>query len=37
MGKESTCNAGDAGHTVQYLGQEDPPGGGHGYPLQYLA
>ena len=20
---------------VQFLGWEDPPGGGHGYPLQY--
>ena len=33
VGKESTCNAGDAGDTGSIPGQEDSPGGGHGNPL----
>ena len=33
-GKESACNAGDAG-SIPGLGKS--PGGGHGNPLQYLA
>ena len=28
-------NAGDAVDAVQFLSQEDPPGGGNGNPLQY--
>ena len=32
VGKESTCDAGDAG-LIPGLGRS--PGGGHGYPLQY--
>ena len=31
-GKESACNAGDP---VWFLGREDPPVRGIGYPLQY--
>ena len=31
MGKESACNAGDAG---SILGSERSPGGGHGNPVQ---
>ena len=40
-GKESACNTGDLGSIprsdpwVRSLGQEDPPGEGNGYPLQY--
>ena len=30
--EESACNVGSK---VRSLGQEDPPGGGHGNPLQY--
>ena len=35
MGKESACNAGDAGDvgSIPALGRS--PGGGHGSPLQY--
>ena len=33
VGKEFACNAGDPGW---FLGQEDPPGEGIGYPLQYF-
>ena len=35
VAKESACNAGDAGGPCSSLGWEDPPGGGHGNPLQY--
>ena len=35
MGKESTCNAGDAGDSGSILGLGRSPGGGHGNPLQY--
>ena len=35
-GKESTCNAGDAGDTGSIPGSGKPPGGGHGNPLQPL-
>ena len=35
MGKETLCNAGDAGHMVSIPGRERSPGGGHGNPCQY--
>ena len=35
VGKESTCNAGDAGDMGSVLGVGRSPGGGHGNPLQY--
>ena len=34
-GKESTCNAGDAGDMGLIPGWERYPGGEHGNPLQY--
>ena len=34
-GKESTCNAGDAGDVRLIPGSGRCPGGGHGNPLQY--
>ena len=34
-GKESTCNAGDAGDTGLIPGLGRSPEGGHGNPLQY--
>ena len=34
-GKESICNAGDAGHLASIPGSGRTPGGGHGNPLQY--
>ena len=34
-GKESTCNAGDAGHTGSIPGSGRSPGVGHGNPFQY--
>ena len=34
-GKESTCNAGDAGDVGSIPGLGRYPGGGHGNPLQY--
>ena len=33
--KESSCNAGDVGLQVQFLGWEDAAGEGNGNPLQY--
>ena len=35
VGKESACNAGDAGDTGLIRGSRRSPGGGHGNPLQY--
>ena len=35
MGKESACNAGDAGDVGSIPGLGRSPGGGHGNPLQY--
>ena len=35
MGKESSCNAGDAGDDGSIPGLERSPGGGHGNLLQY--
>ena len=35
MGKQSTCNEGDAGDLGSIPGLERSPGGGHGNPLQY--
>ena len=35
MGKESACNAGDAGGVGLILGLGRSPGGGNGNPLQY--
>ena len=35
VGKESTCNAGDAGDMGSIPGLGRSPGGGHGNPLQY--
>ena len=35
-GKESACNAGDAGDTGSIPGSGRSPGGGHGNPLQYF-
>ena len=35
VGKESTCNAGDAGAAGSIPGFGRSPGGGHGNPLQY--
>ena len=35
MGKESACNAGDAGDKVSIPQLGRSPGGGHGNPLQY--
>ena len=35
MGKESACNAGDAGDMGLIPGLGRSPGGGHGNPLQY--
>ena len=35
VGKESACNAGDAGDTGLTPGSGRSPGGGHGHPLQY--
>ena len=35
VGKESTCNAGDAGDMGLLPGSGRSPGGGHGNPLQY--
>ena len=32
VGKESACNAGDLGQSLNW---EDSPGEGNGYPLQY--
>ena len=34
-GKESACNAGDAGDAGSVPGWGRSPGGGHGRPLQY--
>ena len=34
-GKESTCNAGDAGDMGLVLGLGRSPGGGNGHPYQY--
>ena len=34
-GKESACNAGDAGDTGSIPGSGRSPGGGNGNPLQY--
>ena len=34
-GKESSCNAGDAGHVGLILGLGRSPGAGHGNPFQY--
>ena len=34
-GKESTCNAGDAGDVGSIPGLGRYPGGGHGNPLHY--
>ena len=34
-GKESVCNAGDAGDTDSTPGSGRSPGGGHGNPLQH--
>ena len=34
-GKESACNAGDAGDLGSVPGWGRSPGGGHGNPLQY--
>ena len=36
VGKESTCNAGDAGDEVSIPRSERSPGEGHGNPLQYF-
>ena len=36
MGKESACNAGDAGDEGSILGLGRSPGEGHGDPLQYF-
>ena len=33
VGKESTCNAGDAGDVGLFPGWRRSPGGGHGNPL----
>ena len=35
VGKESACNAGDAGDVGLISGSGRSPGGGHGNPLQY--
>ena len=35
VGEESTCNAGDPGHTGSIPGLGRSSGGGHGNPLQY--
>ena len=35
VGKESACNAGDAGDTGSIPGSGRSPAGGHGNPLQY--
>ena len=35
MGKESTCNAGEAGDAGSIPGSGRSPGAGHGNPLQY--
>ena len=35
MGKESACNAGDAGDMGSVSGWGKSPGGGHGNPLQH--
>ena len=35
VGKETACNAGDAGDTGSISGSGRSPGGGHGNPLQY--
>ena len=35
QGKESTCNAGDAGSILGSGRKKRPPGGGNGSPLQY--
>ena len=35
VGKEFTCNAGDAGDVCSILGSGRSPGGGHGNPHQY--
>ena len=35
VGKEFTCNAGDAGDVYSILGSGRSPGGGHGNPHQY--
>ena len=35
VGKESTCNAGDAGDMGSIPGVGRSPGGGHGNPLLY--
>ena len=35
LGKEPTCNAGNARDAVSVPGLGWSPGGGHGYPLQY--
>ena len=37
VGKESFCNAGDAGNMALISGSGRSPGGGHGNPLQFLA
>jgi len=36
VGKESACNAGDAGDEGSILGLGRSPGEGHGDPLQYF-
>ena len=35
MGKESACNAGDAGHAGSIPGSRRSSGGGHGNPVLY--
>ena len=35
VGKESFCNAGDAGNMALISGSGRSPGGGYGNPLQY--
>ena len=35
LGKESTCNAGDAGDIGSFFGLGRSPEGGHGNTLQY--
>ena len=35
MVKNLPDNTGEVKDAVRYLGWEDPPGGGHGNPLQY--
>ena len=35
VGKDTACNAGDAGDTVSVSWSGRSPGGGHGNPFQY--